>query len=482
MVSGNIPLSLKLTGNPSAINFSTRLDLKGNGLRIDPVIKKKPGVPLLLEASGSGNQAGVTIEEAYLVLDDSRISAKATIDNEGKIVASVNLPPKGIPTKILIPITDPALEIQAGGRIDGDATIRIGANRPRDVSVDANLALNHLSLHLMGHKRMEGITGSVRWRGKSVNVNLERVRIGNSLGAGTASIIDIQNPKLDIGLDFSFLDTTDFTAPAGHVSRLTWGEWIHANPVIRFLARSRGTGSLKIARGKTAWRTFADFKANLEGNSGMIRAPAWQMNFADGTLRGSALFDIRENPGKLLTLDFQGDHLQMERMMLSSDPDKIRVQGNCLTEGHIEWKLGPSKENHGLHKTGTVEVSVKDGVIHRFDILSKIFSLVNLGSILRGRLPDIFSQGLPFYRLTWSMDVFNDKWKIKDLKLLSDSARMDASGMYFSGQDRMDFKVDVSPLVGIDTIVSGLFGNDGKTLTATVKVRGSPESPEVRME
>jgi hypothetical protein len=47
--------------------------------------------------------------------------------------------------------------------------------------------------------------------------------------------------------------------------------------------------------------------------------------------------------------------------------------------------------------------------------------------------------------------------------------------MYFSGQDRMDFKVDVSPLVGIDTIVSGLFGNDGKTLQL-FRVRGSPES------
>ncbi len=482
MVSGNIPLSLKLTGNPSAMNFSTHLDLKGNGLHIAPVIKKKPGVPLLLEASGSGNQAGVTIEEAYLVLDDSRISAKATIDNEGKIVASINLPPKGIPTNILIPITDPALEIQAGGRIDGDATIRIGTNRTRDVSVDANLELNHLSLHLIGmHKRMEGITGSVRWRGKSVNVNLERVRIGNSLGAGTASIVDIDNPKLDIVLDFSFLDTTDFTAPVGHVSHVTWGEWIHANPVIRFLARSRGTGSLKIARGKTAWRTFAEFKANLEGNSGFIKAPAWQMNFADGVLRGSALFDIRENPGKPLTLDFQGDHLQMERMMLSADPDKVRVEGRALTEGHIEWKLGPGKENHGLHKTGTVEVRIKDGVIHRFDILSKIFSAVNLGSILRGRLPDIISQGLPFYQLTWSMDVFNDKWRVKDLKLLSDAARMDASGMYFSGQDRMDFKVDVSPLVGVDTIVSGLFGNDGKILTFTFRLRGPPGDPDVRL-
>ena len=85
----------------------------------------------------------------------------------------------------------------------GMLTIRIGANRPRDVSVDANLALNHLSLHLMGHKRMEGITGSVRWRGKSVNVNLERVRIGNSLGAGTASIVDIRQPQA--GHWFGFL-------------------------------------------------------------------------------------------------------------------------------------------------------------------------------------------------------------------------------------------------------------------------------------
>jgi AsmA-like C-terminal region/Protein of unknown function len=484
-ISGLVPLSIKLTGNPAAMNFSTRLDLKGNGLRIGSVIKKKPGVPLRLEASGTRNQAGVTIEEAYLILDDSRFAAKATIDNEGKIIASVNLPPKGVPTSILIPITDPALEIQSGGRIDGDATIRVGTNRTRDVSVDANVVLNHVSLHLMGYKRMEGITGTIRWRGKSVNINLERVRIGNSLGAGTASIIDIDNPKLDIALDFSFLDTTDFTAPAGHVSQVTWGQWIRTNPVIRFLARSRGTGSLKIARGKTKWRTFADFQANLEGHSGLIRAPAWRMNLADGIVRGSALFDIRERPEKPLTLDFQGDHLQMERLLLS-DPDKVRVEGSALTEGHIEWKLGPGRENHGLNKTGTVEVRVHDGVIHRFDILSKIFSLVNLGSILRGRLPDIISQGLPFYRLTWSMEVFNDKWKVKDLKLLSDAARMDATGMYFSGQDRMDFRVDVSPLVGLDTIVSGLFGNlitrDGKILTATYRVRGSPEAPDVRLE
>ena len=58
--------------------------------------------------------------------------------------------------------------------------------------------------------------------------------------------------------------------------------------------------------------------------------------------------------------------------------------------------------------------------------------------------------------------------------------------MYFSEQGRVDFKVDVSPLVGFDKIVSGLFGNlitrNGKILTTTFRIRGLSQSPDVRLE
>ena len=155
-------------------------------------------------------------------------------------------------------------------------------------------------------------------------------------------------------------------------------------------------------------------------------------------------------------------------------------------EGHLEWKITPRRENNGVYKTGKIEVRVLDGVIHRFEALSKIFSLINLGSLLRGRLPDIVSEGLPFQSLTWNMEVFDDKWKFHDVKLLSDASRVDAYGMYFSSQDRIDFKVEVSPLVGIDAIVSGLLGGlvtkDGKTLSTTFSVRGLPGTPDVRLE
>jgi hypothetical protein len=84
------------------------------------------------------------------------------------------------------------------------------------------------------------------------------------------------------------------------------------------------------------------------------------------------------------------------------------------------------------------------------------------------------------------MEVFDNKWKVSDLRLLSDAARVDSSGMYFAGQERIDFRMDVSPLVGFDAIFQGLFGNlitrSGKILSTTFRIRGLYSSPDVRLE
>jgi hypothetical protein len=174
----------------------------------------------------------------------------------------------------------------------------------------------------------------------------------------------------------------------------------------------------------------------------------------------------------------------MERVMMS-DPEWLRVEGDVVLNGKLKWNLSSSRANDGVYKTGNIEVRVHDGKVNKFDILSKLFSLVNLGSILRGRIPDLIQQGLPFQSLTWDMDLFDTKWKFKDMKLVSDAARINASGMYFSDQDRIDFQVDVSPLVGFDQIFSGLFGNlvtkNGKILTTTFRVRGLSATPDVRL-
>lgn len=483
-ISGHIPISVNVKGSLSQIMFSSALDFKGNTVTVGQILDKKAGTPLRVELSGTRDASGFNVDDASVLLEHSRVSAKANIKEDGKVTVIVNLPPKGIPTATLTAYFHPILEMQPGGRIEGDSAISFGNASP--LNVEANLLFSHLSLRLPGmHKRSEGLTGSLKQRVKSLQLNLERGRVGSSLISGTMSVSDFDNPKLEVAIESSFLETADFTAPPGYVHRLTWGEYIRSNPVVRFLARSKGTGYISVAKGKTGARTFSDFRANLEGNGGLIRVSSWQANFADGVLRGTALFDIGTNTSKPLVVDFHGDALKMERMIVA-DPAWLRVSGDFTSEGHLEWNLGTSSDGRGLYKTGRIDVRMNDGVINRFDILSKLFSLVNLGSLLRGRLPDLVGKGLPFHRLTWNMEVYDNKWKIKDLKLLSDAARVDSFGMYFGGQERVDFRMDVSPLVGFDAILSGLFGNlftrDGKILTTTFRIRGLYTSPDIRLE
>ncbi len=482
--SGSVPIAFKLRGKPTDVGFSVTADFKPAGFTDGAYIAKKPGVPLKLEASGSRNPDGINVEEAYAVVESSRIAAKASFKSDGKVFVSINLPPKGIPTQVLAPFAHPTLELQQGGRVEGDAIVRKEpSGRP---AVEMNLALSHVSLNIPGfYKRTEGMVGKIRLGAKTLQVDVERAKQGSSHFFGTCSISDFDRPKVDLVLEYSFLDTTDYTAPPGHVSSLTWGDWIRNNRVVRFLARAKATGFIKASKGRTGVRTFSDFKASIEGTRGLLRVPSWQLRVADGILRGTGLFDIRKETTRFFVMDFQGDQLKMEQLLMS-DQDWMRISGNVLLEGKMEWKLGTSPENNGLDKIGSLELRMQEGIVNRFDILSKLFSLVNLGSILSGRLPDITANGLPFRRLTCRMTVFDTKWLIKDLTVLSDAARIDASGMYFGGQERIDFKVNLSPLVGFDRIFGGIFGNtltkNGKLLTTTFRVRGLYKSPDVRLE
>jgi hypothetical protein len=484
-VSGRIPLMLTLKGDRAVTGFSLKSDLRDNTIRGGAFIRKNAGVRAEIEVSGVCDSTGVGIEEAYLFVDQNRISAKGRIGADGKVTVVVNLPPKGIPTTTLIPIVHPGYDLQPGGRLEGDAVLRLDTARPRDFSLEANLTLNYISLQLGFRKRVDGLSGSVRCRGRSLSLTVERAKIGDSELSGTLFISDFYKPRVEVAIQCPFLDTTDFTAPAGQPSRSTWSDWIRTNPAVVFLAHSTGTGSFKVVRGKTAVRAFSDLHAQFEDNHGLIKASQWHLRFADGIIRGDALFDIRANTTRPIRLDFQADRLKMARTLLA-DPERFRVDGDVNAEGYLEWLTNPKPENQGVHKTGHIEVRIQDGIIHRFEVLTKISSLINLGSLLKGRFPDLLTEGLPFHRMTWTMDVFDTKWKFKDLKLFSDATRIDASGMWFSDQERIDFKVDVSPLVGIDTIVSGLLGNliakDGKTLTTTFRVRGLLASPDVRLD
>ncbi len=484
--SGRLPAVISLGGVPSDVTFSARLDLTHNHVQLGQLVGKRAGVGLVIKADGHRSAQRLRIDDLSLVLGTSAVTAKGTIDRNDRIDFIVNLPPKGIETGSLRQVVHPSLNLQAGGRIEGDLHIKGDPQSLDHLDARADLRLRHVSLQVPGfHHPFQGLTGDLQWRGKSVHVKVGRAKLGSSQFGGSCAIHGYDHPKIDVLLEYPFLDTTDFVTPPEKARVMTWPEWIRANPVVRFVARSSFKAVLKVVKGRTSDRAFSDFHATYEGIGGVIRVPSWEVKVADGIVKGIGELDIRADTKEPLSIKWDAHNARLERALLS-DPKRVNIDGNLSANGNLRWRTTDRRETDGLSKTGFVAVTVTDGTIHRFDILSKIFTLVNLGSILRFRVPDIVSEGLPYHRLTWTMDIFDHKWKTKDLMLISDAARIDAEGMYFTDQNRIDFKVSVSPLVGIDKILSQVFGNlltkDGKTLTTAFRVRGLFGSPDVRLE
>ncbi len=485
VLSRKAPVVVTLEGSPSHPRFSVVVDLKGNHLRVGHYLDKKAGIPLAITVAGSKDGDAFKLDLSHIALAKSKIAIQGVIGVEGRVDLALSLPPKGITTDELVSYAAAWIRLQSGGRIEGDAAFAFGPDHSMPSNLRVDVALNHVTMNLFGfHKPMEGLTGKIHWVNDTFQANVERAKLGSSKFTSSFTIKGWQRPKVDVNLDFSFLDTTDFSAPPGHVSDKTWGEWIASNSAIRFLARSEGTARVIAAKGTTARYPFSDFRANIDGKNGLLKAPQCSLNLAGGVLRGDASFDIRADTKKPLAIDLQADALRVERLLLP-DAGFMSIEGAAVLQGKLEFHTTPKRENAGLYMTGLMEVRLSNGVIHEFEILSKIFSLVNLGSLVRGRLPDITAGGLPFHQWTWKMQGFDDKWKVKEMKLLSDAARMDAHGMYFRKQGRIDFLVEVSPLVGLDQIVSGLFRGlipkDTKTFTTMFKVRGLYSSPDVRL-
>jgi hypothetical protein len=483
--TGKIPLGVKLGGTWSKLTFESSMDLRRIGLRLGAGIGKEPGIPLAITASGIRSAKGVTTVTSRISLGKTFLHVHGERNENGLISASVNLPRRGLLTDSLMNIVDPAFQLRPGGRIEGRVAIRMGPRLPSDLRMNVDLKCANLSMRIPRIKGpLVGLTGSFLSRGQSVNAVMREGKIGRSQFTGKCSIEGFVSPKVDFTLRFPFFDATDFEAPNGKRSEGSWRKRDRSSPVLAFLARSQVRGLVEVPKGRVFERPFSDLRIGFEGAGGIVKIPKWEMNMAGGRVEGSGFFDVRSGALDLSRVDFRGDGLLMERVLTAGGQESV-LEGRTKASGWMAWETGPAGKDEGSSRQGFFQVEISDGRVRRFEILSKIFSLINLGSFARGRLPDVMSSGLPFQKLTWRTEVVNNKWIFKDMRLASDTATIEASGMYVSDQKRMNFKVQVAPLVGVDKIVSTvakkLLNRDVKTLTTTFKVRGLYASPDVRL-
>ena len=71
--------------------------------------------------------------------------------------------------------------------------------------------------------------------------------------------------------------------------------------------------------------------------------------------------------------------------------------------------------------TGSLRLESENGVIERFNVLSKIFSILNVSQYFRGRFPDLKTNGLPYHQIMANLHVKDGVASTEDFLVDSDA-------------------------------------------------------------
>jgi len=166
-----------------------------------------------------------------------------------------------------------------------------------------------------------------------------------------------------------------------------------------------------------------------------------------------------------------------ERVMITGrvHVDKVELRG----EGENFERLIESLD-------GRLRFEMDRGVIERFNILSKIFSILNVSQLLKGRLPDLKTKGLPYRQIQGNFYVMDGVATTDDFLVDSDAMRITLLGTIDLKKNLIDARIGVHPLVTIDTILSSvpiagyiLTGKDKAFISYFYQAKGSLDDPKI---
>ncbi|HEY5974381.1 MAG TPA: AsmA-like C-terminal domain-containing protein, partial [Geobacteraceae bacterium] len=141
-----------------------------------------------------------------------------------------------------------------------------------------------------------------------------------------------------------------------------------------------------------------------------------------------------------------------------------------------------------LKKTlqGSMAIRLEHGVINKFGLLSKVFSVLNVSQLLDFRVPDLVSSGMPYDDIAGTFSFNSGKASISEWSMHSPSLIMTLVGNTDLVSREIDLKIGIQPLQTVGKIVSRipilgwiLTGKSKKFLVVYYEVKGTWDDPLV---
>jgi len=164
--------------------------------------------------------------------------------------------------------------------------------------------------------------------------------------------------------------------------------------------------------------------------------------------------------------------------------DKGRITGRFDLAGEVAGRVREG-EDPVRSLRGNLDFTARNGQIYGTPILSRILSLLNVTEIFRGKIPDMWTEGLQYLTLSIREDIQDGNVTVTEYVL--DGTRVDVvgQGRIDLATRELDFQALVSPFTNVNYLIRKIpllgYILGGTLVEVPVKVSGTTGNPKVSL-
>jgi hypothetical protein len=162
--------------------------------------------------------------------------------------------------------------------------------------------------------------------------------------------------------------------------------------------------------------------------------------------------------------------------------EKVRITGTFDLNGEITADGKPEDLVNALK--GNVEFLANEGRIYHLRTFVKVFAYLNVTEILRGKLPDLSTEGFGYKSASAELELQDGKVFVKEGIIDGTTMEIVCNGEVDLIEENLNLKVLVAPLKTVDFVVKLIPGLSyllgGNLVAIPMKVTGDLKDPQVK--
>lgn len=538
--------TLELSGKGPAQNYriGARWDLTAVAYAYPEVMEKPQGRSNRLTFEITLNKDAVTISSFNYDLPPVNVSGSALYRFAGKNPLSLSVQSKAFDIHEVVPLLPVLKTFDPSGTCLIAVAGRGDPNDPGSFRWKGNVSLTNVSLKPSdGIKPLKGLTGKIAFRGNRMTTSRFNARIGGSAIGGKCIIDNFRKPQVACQFDSALFRLADvgWQSPEGavnfrdvkgqitikdkyiHVDKLALrlgksgfnlsgdirnfvnpkitlslkSPYMNSDDVARLMtmksSRRRDDSSsnvtmdatLQVDAGSFRGVDFKKLNSRLKFTGKTLDIKTLEAGFFDGKLTGKGKVDIRPDGQNRYEANLSLEQMSLEKIQSFLDMKDRVFTGKLSLTGDVT-ATGRNAGDFKKTATGTFRLRAEKGVLKKFSVLSKIFSLLNVFQLVKFQLPDMAKDGMPYNTITSSLSLADGVFSSEDFFIDSDAMQISAAGKGDLLKEELDATVGVHPLNTVDKIVARipvagwlLTDEKGYLITVHFKIDGKWDAPEV---